>query len=280
MTALRTHAIVLRSVDFSEADRILHLLVPETGRITVMAKHARKSVRRFGGTLDLFNHLSVEIERRRPNAMSRIDRARLVHSYAPLRTDPRRFALGCYLLEMLDRLAPEGGREDDMQRLFGFALQGLGWLARREPDLRVQVLLEVRTLDALGLRPELRRCVRCGREPSGDGRGDRVSFHVAEGGPLCGACAQRASGLLRVHPGTLRALEQGLRWDLERLDRLAFPPRALEEACHLVARFQRFHLGIELSSERFLREMLSPGSSGSAAEAPAMPVPGRSPSPP
>ena len=66
MSLLRTQALVLRSVDFSEADRILHLLVPEVGRITVMAKHARKSVKRFGGTLDLFNHLQVEIARKRP----------------------------------------------------------------------------------------------------------------------------------------------------------------------------------------------------------------------
>jgi DNA repair protein RecO (recombination protein O) len=64
--ALHTQALVLRSVDFSESDRILHLLVPEIGRVTVMAKHARKSMRRFGGTLDLFNHLAVEIERKRP----------------------------------------------------------------------------------------------------------------------------------------------------------------------------------------------------------------------
>jgi DNA repair protein RecO (recombination protein O) len=263
MPVLRTQAIVLRSVDFSEADRILHLLVPEVGRVTVMAKHARKSMRRFGGTLDLFNHLTVEIDRKRPGRLSRIDKARLIQSFAPLRRDPRRFALGCYLLEMLDRLAPEGGREDDMRRLFAFALDGLAWLSRREPDLRVQTLLEVRTLDALGLRPELRRCVRCGRDAAGQdaaaGRGDsRLHFHIAEGGPLCGACAQRADGLLRVHRGTLRALEQGLRWELDRLERLAFPPRALEEAQGLVARFQRFHLGIELASERFLREMLAP----------------------
>jgi DNA repair protein RecO (recombination protein O) len=264
VSTLRTQALVLRSVDFAEADRILHLLVPEQGRITVIAKHARRSVKRFGGTLDLFNHLDVEIARKRPGVLSRLDKARLRHSFATLRTDPRRFALGCYLLEILDRQAPEGGREDDMGRLFRFALESLGWLAERRPDLQLQVLHELRTLDALGLRPELRRCVRCSGDPfrSGGGSGGgsdgsgRIHFHVPEGGPLCGACAQRAQGTLRVAPGTLRALEQGLSWELAQLERLVLPPRALEEALTLVGRFQRFHLGVELSSERFLREML------------------------
>jgi DNA repair protein RecO (recombination protein O) len=252
---LRTEALVLRSVDYSEADRILHLLVPEQGRITVIAKHARKSVKRFAGNLDLFNHLRVQIVTRRTGTIHRLDQARLVKSFEPLRTDPVRFALGCYLLEMLDRLAPEGGNRKDMERLFRFVLEAFEWLSAREPDERVRIFLELRALEALGLRPEFRRCVRCGREPA---ERDEVDFHVADGGPLCGACAVRQGGLLRLHRGTLRALEQGLSWELSRLDRLVLPPRALEEARLLVGRFQRFHVGVELASERFLREMLSP----------------------
>jgi recombinational DNA repair protein (RecF pathway) len=90
---------------------------------------------------------------------------------------------------------------------------------------------------------------------------------VAEGGPLCGPCAARLTGLLRVHLGTLRALERGLRLGSERLDRLVLPPRALLEARRLVAQFQRFHLGFELRSERFLEQMLSAASApGSPAE--------------
>ncbi len=255
MSTLRTEALVLRSVDFSEADRILHLLVPELGRITVIAKHARRSVKRFAGNLDFFNQLRVQIDRKRSGAMSRLDQARLVRSFEPLRSHPTRFALGCYLLEMLDRLAPEGGSRVDMQRLFAFATEALQWLCDCSPDEKARTFLELRALQALGLRPELRHCVRCGRLPE---ELDEVDFHIPDGGPLCGACAVRQSGLLRVHRGTLRTLEQGLLWDLSRLDRLVLPPRVLEEARQLVGRFQRFHLGVELTSDRFLQEMLSP----------------------
>lgn len=253
MAVLETEALVLRSVDFSEADRILHLLVPEIGRLTVIAKHARRSVRRFAGNLDLFNHLHVQIDRKPAGRMSRVDRARLVHAFAPLRRDPTRFALGCYLLEMLDRMAPEGGERRDMQRLFRFATGALGWLSERTPDVQARTLLELRALDALGLRPELRRCVRCGREPEAR---ESVPFHVPDGGPLCGACALRQDGLLRVQRGTLRSLEQALALDFDRLERLVLSPGAVEEARRLVGRFQRFHLGVELASEPFLRQML------------------------
>ncbi len=254
MPVSKTEALILRSIDFSESDRVVHLLVPDAGRVAAIARGARRSAKRFGGTLDLFNHLRVQLERRRSGGLSRLDQAELLRSFAPLRVDPARFALGCYLLELLDRLAPEDGSPQDMRRLFAFALSALESVSTRRPDAQLRTLLELRTLDALGLKPELRDCVRCGRAVDSGGE---VAFHVAEGGPVCGPCAARLSGLLRLHLGTLRALERGLRLGSERLDRLVLPPRALQEARRLVAQFQRFHLGLELRSERFLEHMLS-----------------------
>jgi len=250
---LQTEALILRSVDFGESDRILHLLIPDSGRLTVIAKGARRSVRRFAGTLDLFNHLRVQVDLRRPTTMARLDQARLIESFDALRVDPARFGLGCYLLELFDRLAPDGGNGSDMRRLFGFALEALRAISVRPPNSRLRTLVELRALDALGLRPELRHCVRCGEVT---GREALVDFHVADGGPVCGACAVRLDGLLRVHLGTLRALEQGLRFDFDRLDRLGMGARTIEEAQQLMSRFQRFHVGVELRSEKFLDRIL------------------------
>jgi DNA repair protein RecO (recombination protein O) len=256
MAVLQTEALILRAVDFGESDRILHLLVPEVGRLTAIAKGARRSVRRFAGRLDLFNHLRVQVDRRRQAAMARLEQATLVRSFTALRVDPGRFALGCYLLELMDRLAPEGGARGDTRRLFAFALGALQALSERPVDVRLRTLFELRALDALGLRPELRRCVRCGEEVSG--RGGVVHFHVAEGGPVCERCVPASEGLLALQLGTLRALEQGLRFELDQLHRLVPSPGILAEARLLIERFQRFHVGIELRSERFLDEVLAP----------------------
>jgi DNA repair protein RecO (recombination protein O) len=252
-SAENTHAVILRSVDVAESDRILHLLVPEYGRLTAVAKGARRSTKRFSGTLDLFNHLRVSLHRRRGAAIGRLEQAVLVRHYAPLRTDAARFALGCYLLELLDRLAPEGGPRRDMQRLFRFALDSFEAIAAHRPNPALRVILELRALDALGLRPELRRCIGCGRELAGE---QPVGFHVADGGPVCGACAVRRSGIVPVHVGTLRALDRALALDVGSLDRLILSERATLEASTVVGRFQRFHVGVELRSRRFLDRIL------------------------
>jgi DNA repair protein RecO (recombination protein O) len=259
VTSIRTEALILRSVDFGESDRILHLLVPEIGRLPVIAKGARRSVRRFSGTLDLFNHVKIQVDIRRPNSLARLDQASLIDPFIAMRSESARFALGCYLLELFDRLAPERGVRTDMQRLFACALGALRMVAERAPDLRLRTLIELRALDALGLRPEFSRCVRCGSVPAGR---HPIGFHVGEGGVVCDPCCAQIDGIPRIHPGTLRALEQGLRLDFERLDRLAMSGASLAEAHQLLTRFQRFHLGVELRSGPYLDRVLRSPAAG------------------
>ncbi|CAG0962966.1 DNA repair protein RecO [Myxococcaceae bacterium] len=253
---LHTDALVLRVVEFGESDRILHLLTPETAKLTAIAKGARRSKRRFGGTLDVFNHLRVGVVRR-GISMARLEQAALVSASHEIRRDAARYAVACYLIELLDRLAPEGGARADARRLFSFALSALAALEARRPDARIRALLELRALDALGLRPELDACVRCG---GGLGAGG-VRFHVGEGGPLCAPCRQGVpeGATVAISLGTLRTLAQGLRFDVQALERLAMPAASIAEARRLLARFARFHLGVELQSERFLNEIIPSG---------------------
>ena len=85
-----------------------------------------------------------------------------------------------------------------------------------------------------------------------------VGFHVADGGLVCSDCLQAGEVLVPAHLGTLRALHQSLLLPFDRLDRLVMGPQSLAEASRLVARFTRFHVGLELKSEKFLEEMLHP----------------------
>lgn len=257
MKTLRTRALLLRAFDFGESDRIVHLLTAEAGRLTAIAKGARRSRKRFPGALDYFQALGVQVERRRPTAMARLEHARVERSFLGLREDPRRFALGCYLLELLGRLAPEGGARQEARRLYRFAFEALALVEASAPDARLRTLLELRALDALGLRPELARCVRCGHELGGGGRGP-AGFHVADGGPICRACLPEGLALLPVHLGTLRALAQALRLPVPALGRLSLAGGALAEARGLLDRFLRFHVGLELRSQPFLDAQLTP----------------------
>jgi DNA repair protein RecO (recombination protein O) len=252
MQKITTEALVLRAVDLGESDRVVHLLTPETGRIAAIAKGARRSVKRFPGTLDFFNQLNVQIERKKGVAqLARLEHAKLIRAFHGIREDAGRFALGCYLLELLDRLAPEGGRRGDLAALYRFALDALAAIDTLPPAPRLRALLELRLL-AAGLRPELATCVRCGRAITTP----RAQFWIAEGGAICETCTAPHEQGIPIQLGTLRALEQSLAFPLANTGRIALGDVALREAQTVIGRFLRFHVGVELRSERFLAERL------------------------
>ncbi|MDP6979515.1 MAG: DNA repair protein RecO [Myxococcota bacterium] len=260
MTAHATSAIVLRTVDVGETDCIVHLLTPDLGRVAAMAKSARKSRKRFPGTLDLLNRLDVELAVR-PRRMTHIGRAKLVTAHLGIRSDPTRFAVACRLAELLGRMAPEGGAGGDAARLHAFACHAFDRIETLTPDAKLRLFLQLESLCALGLRPELSACVRCGKALAG---GAAFPFHLGDGGVHCGDCRAAAAheggtsavegATVPVHLGTLRALDHGLRLGFEQLHRLSMGAREMREAEQLVGRFQRFHVGLELRSEMFLNE--------------------------
>ena len=218
-------------------------------------------MRRFPGTLDLFNHLRVQVARaaQRPG-IARLEQATLIEAFTPLRREPARFALGCYLLELLDRLAPEGGARADGRRLFAFALAALRTVATpRRIDSRLRTLLELRALDALGPAPGAAplRALR-GRTLAAARR--RGGLRVADGGPVCAACGRDGESVVARASGTLRALEQGLRFDLERLDRLVLSRQTLEESRRILDRFQRYHTGRRAAQRALPRRAAGEGS--------------------
>lgn len=262
IVTLNCEALLLRSVDFGESDRVVHLLTAGTGRLTAIAKGARRSRKRFPGTLDVFNHLAIRSRSKAHASMAFLERARLVNPFLGLRSDSVRYALASFLAEMLDRLSPEGITGPEAERLFIYATESLALLDRVRPTATLRLLLELRGFDALGLRPELGRCVRCGRVPHDTVTVDhRVNFHVPDGGIVCSACALRLDSLVPIEIGTLRVLRSGLTCPIESLAEIELEAHALAQTALLVFRFQRFHVGIELRSERFLEEMLPIGTS-------------------
>jgi DNA repair protein RecO (recombination protein O) len=187
--AVKTEAVVLRSMRYGEADRILHLYTPARGRVSAIAKGVRRSRSRFGGRLEPFFRLRVELHEGRSELLT-VTGADTVDGHARLREDARAldaaaracdavgrlfetsephpgvFNLLCRKLALLDAQAGEAQRE------------GATPIAARAGSLAFRLKL----LLAAGLAPQLGSCASCGE------REELVGFSGAAGGVVCGAC--------------------------------------------------------------------------------------------
>src|ERR1700680_3181796 len=82
--AVKTEAVVLRSMRYGEADRILHLYTPNRGRVSAIAKGVRRARSRFGGRLEPFFRLRIELHEGRGELLT-VTGAHTVDGHAHLR---------------------------------------------------------------------------------------------------------------------------------------------------------------------------------------------------
>jgi len=181
MIVERTRAIVLRVVDFAEADRVVTLLSPARGKLDAVARGARLSRRRFSG-LGLGVVGDAMVKERRGQELWALESFTATRSLAGAAVDVAVAAHGGYLVELSRELCPAHEPEPGV-----FALLETALVALEDGPLPVRALrrFELALLGMLGMAPALDRCTGCGSETL-DGPAQR--FDAARGGVVCGQC--------------------------------------------------------------------------------------------
>jgi DNA repair protein RecO (recombination protein O) len=180
MGPLRTEAIVLRSLRYGEADRILHLYTPMRGRVGAIAKGVRRTRSRFGGRLEPFSHVDLQLHEGRSDLLT-VTGADSVHPHAGLRDQAASLDCAGRACDAVARLFDSGEPHPEVFHLLANELR----LLEDRPaaaTLANQVAFRLKLLVAAGLGPQLSACASCGE------REHLVGFSGAAGGVVCEAC--------------------------------------------------------------------------------------------
>lgn len=249
MTECAVPAVVLRRRPYGDADLILTVLTADRGKRTLLARSARRSVRRFAGCLDPFSLVRIVAGRAR-GGLDDLREAVLDQAFPHLRTDPLRVALASLWAEGVDRWLELEAPQPALFELVRTALTTLD--AGDIPAERVHLIFQLRFLALAGLSPDLAHCRGCGRPLDGE----PVFADLPAGGFRCPACLLDRRGE--------RPLPLGV---LPRLRRIARPdaphgptdPTADGPAAELLERFLSHHLGRTPRSLTFLRDLRNAG---------------------
>jgi len=183
--AIVTPAIVLRRVVYAEADLIVTLLGSKTGRVSALARGARKSSRRFAGGLGMAATGEARLLERAGAELMVLESFDSGEDRAGLATDIAKTAHAAYAIELCDRLCPP--RQAEMT-VFVWLDEFLTLLERGIATAERLRVFELGLLRSLGLGPSLDRCVQCNRSELGD---EEVRWHPDRGGVVCRNCAGR-----------------------------------------------------------------------------------------
>ncbi len=244
----RLEALVLRQVDYRDADRMVSLLSADRGRLELCVPQARSSRKRFGG-LDLYTLAEFELVERR--GRERLSSARVLDSWLGIRDSIERLALAAYACEMLLQAVPE---EMPAEQVFLLAKAALSSLESEAADAGLGWVraFELKLLHVLGARPSLRRCVICGDS------GDALArfWSLEQGGLVLGSCADQCPDARPISAGVLRLLDAALHLPLARQAELCWGLSEQREAHALLVPFVHTHIGGRDRARSFLEQLL------------------------
>jgi DNA repair protein RecO (recombination protein O) len=182
--AVSTAAIVLRSVSYGESDRVVTLFGRATGRLSALARGARKSQRRFAGGLGLCAVGEASLRERPGAELMTLESFQITASHASLGADVARMAHAAYVAELVSKLCAPRQTETGVYDCLSSFLELLDAQGASAERLRV---FELGLLGRLGFGPAIEGCAACGlvRGPEVEHRWD-----PDRGGAVCPNCGK------------------------------------------------------------------------------------------
>ena len=199
-----TTAIVLRTVPFSETSLIVTLLTEDFGRVSAMAKGARRLRGPFEGALDLLSVAKVVVIRKRSDALDLLTEAKLHRRFRGGSRDLTRLYAGYAVAELLRVLTDD---DEPQPEVFRRTLEALREIDGSSDPAIALLFFEVQLMRSLGHQPGFEHCTDCGavvRDPRGDSDSAVWNFGFDSGGLVCEACRSRQASYARLSESSVR----------------------------------------------------------------------------
>jgi DNA repair protein RecO (recombination protein O) len=237
-------SLILRAIAYGESDRVVTLLARNEGKVSALAKGARRSQRRFAGGLGLLSLGEASFVERPGAELARLERFEARAMWPGILADLGKIAHAGYAAELLDALLPPRQAEP---RVFELALAFVHALDAGSASAELLRVFELHLLERIGLRPALEACVRCGR-PADDLAGQRLD--PQRGGVVCARCHGEGPLLDGEARLALRAAQAAALTAPPPM-----PPRAARGARAATQAILELHVGRQMKSVAFIDKL-------------------------
>jgi DNA repair protein RecO (recombination protein O) len=240
----KTEAVVLRSIRFGEADRVLHVYTLARGRVGTVAKGIRKTKSRFGARLEPLSYVELMLHQG-SGELQTVTGAALVRSHHAAREHPYRLGVGLLGAEAMLRLFTE---QEANERAFQALVRFLDLLDEIEPTAGRPALdplalsFQLKLLWLSGYLPHLTSCADCGTQGE-----QLVGYSPKAGGAVCRTCAD---GALGVSPAGIAGIESLLACPLAGAGDVGLTDRSARDALAVITAAYEYFGNFRLRSLR------------------------------
>jgi DNA repair protein RecO (recombination protein O) len=193
LATYRDRAVVLRKLDYGEADRIFTLLTRDHGKVGAIAKGVRRPSSKLGPSLELYGHVDVLLARGR-GELDVVAQVQRVPGYR-IEGSVEQVAHAALIAELAERVCED---RHPIEGVYELAVSSLDELSRESDPRRASAWFLMTALDLLGYAPQLMNCASCERPLAAK----PAPFSAEAGGFLCERC-----GLPAMEPVPLAAIK-------------------------------------------------------------------------
>ncbi len=250
MALERISGIILKSIKYSDTDRILTCYTSEYGKIQCIAKKSRNKKNGFGSSIDLLYYVEMVILKKGVKNIYPLREAVIIRFWRCLHGDLPRLYAAFYMAELIRELTCFEEKRPEILTLF---LQKLEMLQKGEDIEKLVRIFEIRLLKLLGYCPQLEKCLFCLAPPVSL----KVGFIPSMGGIVCQNCFRKKRvPFFVISQGSLNFLRQAIKLQLSKTSRLQLTSYSKKELQNLLHYFIVYYLEKEIHSYRFLNTCL------------------------
>jgi len=245
---MESDAIVLDTTDHGESDLIVTLFSHDSGRLSAIAKGAKKSKKRFVNKLEIFTYLQIHYQQKNERALAFLSEAEIHTAFPNIRFNLNLYGVASIIREFL-LLGVKDGEPD--ANIFRLSLWAFHRLDSKADERQVLVLFLIHFFNYIGYRPDFGTCVSCNQKISPS---NSYRFNSASGQLLCSNCNKHGKTGRPLSYGTIKIIQNSQDQPLERLHRLKFSGPILSESLQLLHNFGRQIFQREIISWQILEQ--------------------------
>lgn len=212
---LNDDAIVLRTADFSETSMVVTFYTRENGKISCLAKGARRLKNPFDTALDAMNICRILFYPKNSDVLQLVTEAKLTDRF---RVDSTvAVYAGFHVVQLLNHFTENFDPQSELFDLTKIILNDIVSLdslckaasLENPPEILSRCLFhyELRLLRLVGLAPSFHECVSCSQKVEVRRGAKRIAFGMADGGVLCPNCRPGKKSVVSLSPEALGAFQ-------------------------------------------------------------------------
>jgi len=244
----KTEGIVLKSMEYKEADKIVTIFTKDYGKITAIGKGVRKIKSKFGSSLEILTH-SVFLFYKGRN-IDIVSQTEILESFFSTSREVIKFAFAANCVEVVNKLTEE--REINIG-LFNLLKEVLHYLRESNDPKLLTLSFKWQTMSILGYRPSLDHCCKCNKIVEDQ---KEMHFNIKEGGLICNNCtAKNREGCIKASLYFNKLVRKILITPLSTISNAAIPDNKMKELEKITDLYIAYHSEKSFKTDRFLKSL-------------------------